>query len=490
MFRNLSIKRKLVLIIVIVTTIIIGTGFTITIIYEIKIYKNDLVYNARVNAQLISEYCVVPLAFGDSKEATSIIEKIKTIPSITTACVYDEKGNLFASYQKLPDNNLPNSVPSEATEVLEKDHYKNFHPIVYQGVKYGTLYLKTSTSLLNKKISRHIIIMIFLVFILILLSYIISLKLQSAISKPILDLTQATNKITEEADYLQRVQKHGNDEIGMLYDSFNDMLTQLNIREKERDTAESLLRENEERIKNINQELEQRVAQRTAQLVAANKELEAFAYSVAHDLRSPLRALDGFSQILLEEYHNKLDKQGENYLKRLRIAAQRMAQLIDDLLNLSRITRDEMNFRQVYLSEMAFEIADNLKAAQPLHKVEFSIQEGITVEGDGRLLRIVMENLIGNAWKFSSKKTTAQIEFGMLKQDSKKVYFVKDNGAGFDMRYVKKLFGAFQRLHDSKEFQGTGIGLVTVHRIIQRHGGKIWACGEVEKGATFYFTLQ
>jgi PAS domain S-box-containing protein len=246
----------------------------------------------------------------------------------------------------------------------------------------------------------------------------------------------------------------------------------------------------EDAIRKLNQELEERVADRTAQLESANKELEAFAYTVSHDLRAPLRGIDGFSQILLEEYQDRMDEQGKDYLNRVRSAAQRMAQLIDDLLNLSRISRSAMAIGQVDLSRMVREIADDLHKTSPERQVEFVIHEGIKAQGDARLLRIVFENLIGNAWKFTSKHPRAQIEFGRQQQKGTSVYFIRDDGAGFEMKYADKLFGAFQRLHTAKEFPGTGVGLATIQRIIHRHGGRVWAKGEVEKGAVFYFTIS
>ncbi|HJH32552.1 MAG TPA: hypothetical protein C5S50_10375 [Methanosarcinaceae archaeon] len=225
------------------------------------------------------------------------------------------------------------------------------------------------------------------------------------------------------------------------------------------------------------------------ELATINEELVAFNYSVSHDLRSPLRSIDGFSQALLEDYTDKLDAQGKDYLTRVRVASQKMAQLIDDLLNLSRMTRTEMQREVIDLSALAQGIASEFQNREPERHVEFVIAEGMEVNGDKRLLMVVLENLLGNAWKFTGKHPEARIECGVTQVNGKPAYFVRDDGAGFDMTYADKLFGSFQRLHGTTEFPGTGIGLATVKRIVHRHGGLVWAKGEVEHGATFYFTL-
>ena len=236
-------------------------------------------------------------------------------------------------------------------------------------------------------------------------------------------------------------------------------------------------------------ELTGELGERAFELAATNQELEAFAYSVSHDLRAPLRAVDGFSQALLEDYDDRLDDTGRHYLERLRAGSQRMGRLIDDLLLLSRIGRQEMGCGPVDLTAEACKIAEHLQALAPEREVEFVAAEGLSVEGDVQLLRVALENLLGNAWKFTSGHPTARIELGTMESDGEPVYFVRDDGAGFDTAYAGKLFAPFQRLHTESEFEGTGIGLATVQRIIRRHGGRIWAEAEVEKGATVYFTI-
>jgi len=246
----------------------------------------------------------------------------------------------------------------------------------------------------------------------------------------------------------------------------------------------------EDEIRTLNAELEERVRNRTTQLEAANNEMEAFAYSVSHDLRAPLRAIDGFSQALLEDYHAKLDVEGQDCLRRVRAATQRMGRLIDDILHLSQMTRSAMTREKVDLSALAAHVIADLHAAEPnRHDVCIDIDPGLVSEGDPRLLEVVLTNLLGNAWKFTSKTENARIEFGATDRDGQRAFFVRDNGAGFDMANADRLFGAFQRLHTEAEFPGTGIGLATVQRIIRRHGGQVWAEGSIGKGATFAFTL-
>ncbi|HET7143970.1 MAG TPA: ATP-binding protein, partial [Anaerolineales bacterium] len=247
----------------------------------------------------------------------------------------------------------------------------------------------------------------------------------------------------------------------------------------------------EEKIRELNEQLEQRVFERTAQLESANKELEAFSYSVSHDLRSPLRGIDGWSLALLEDYGSLLDEKGRSHLQRVRTETQRMGTLIDDILQLSRITRSEMNKEKVDLSAIAEAVAARLQETMTEgRQVIFNIQKGLTTNGDPKLLDVLLTNLLDNAFKFTSKKQMTDIWFGQTLIEDAPVFFIRDNGAGFDMASANKLFGAFQRMHRASEFPGTGVGLATAQRVIHRHGGKIWVESEVGQGTTFYFTLE
>jgi light-regulated signal transduction histidine kinase (bacteriophytochrome) len=245
----------------------------------------------------------------------------------------------------------------------------------------------------------------------------------------------------------------------------------------------------EEAVQALNAELEGRVAERTAELEAANAELEAFSYSVSHDLRSPLRSVSGFSSVLMEDHADALDPEVRGLLARIQAGAERMGTLIDDLLGLARLSRTEMHRQEVDLGELAARVAAGLAERDPGRHVEFRIAQDASAYGDPRLLGIVLDNLLGNAWKFTAKQPRAVVEFGALSDNGARAFFVRDNGAGFDMAYANKLFGPFQRLHHHDEFEGTGIGLATVQRIVRRHGGEVRAEGAVGAGATITFTI-
>jgi len=290
-------------------------------------------------------------------------------------------------------------------------------------------------------------------------------------------------RFVEEVVRREELLRERHEELSMVEEELRQQLD-----ESERIQHE--LRESEENYRRLSAELERRVEERTAELARATREMESFSYSVSHDLRAPLRHIDGFSRALQEDCADRLDLQGKGYLIRICAAVNRMGQLIDDLLQLSSVSRGDLQRRSVSLSALARTIAAELKQENPERDVTFTIAEGVWAMGDPPLLRVVLENLLGNAWKYTAREPHVQIEFGTASGEQGRYFFVRDNGVGFDMAYVDKLFNPFQRLHAMDEFEGTGIGLATVRRVVERHGGRAWAEGVPGEGATFFFTLE
>jgi signal transduction histidine kinase len=479
-FRNLSISKKLTWTTAVVCTTALLMACASFIGYDLYSFRRATVYNLSIQAQIAGSNAVSALLFDDQNSAEKTLSALQASPNIISAGILTLDGQPFASYSRDANGKTPD-LPALASGKTESYRFAGrtvllVRAIVFQGKPTGLIYIQSGMEGLYARLRLYAEISAVVLAVSLLVALLISPIFQREISRPIMELAGIAEHVSRDKNYSVRAAPSKNqDEVSTLVDAFNGMLTQI--------------QEREDALQEAHDELELRVQERTTELNNINKELEAFSYSVSHDLRAPLRAIDGFSQALLEDYGEQLDASGQDHLRRVRTAAQRMSTLIDDLLNLSRLTRSEMRREKLDLSAVCKSIAEELQRGTPDRDVTFVIKDGLTVEGDSRLLRVAVENLLGNAWKYTSAHSRARIEFGFKQDNGRSAYFIRDDGAGFDPRYSDRLFGAFQRLHAISEFPGTGIGLATVQRIIRRHGGEIWAEGAVEKGATFYFTL-
>ncbi|MES9901223.1 MAG: ATP-binding protein [Sedimenticola sp.] len=367
--------------------------------------------------------------------------------------------------------------------------------VISKAARFGTLdepvmwvVVSVSQQHLAEEIAAELEHVSIVILITLLISLLIAYVLSRQLARPIIQLVRTSEQL-REGDLQARCEILTGGEIGFLSRAINEMADNLGRLLQARDHEIGERKHVERKLRELNEELELRVLQRTHELSGLNRELEAFNYSVSHDLRAPLRGIDGFSQALLEDYAGAIDDTGKDYLMRVRRATQRMSHLIDDLLKLSRIGRKEMNKEPVDLTALAHEVILQLQENEPERRAEFVIADGLQGGGDLQLLRVVLDNLLGNAWKYSRYNDSTKIEFGRMETERGEAFFIRDNGVGFDMHYSDKLFGAFQRLHTTNDFEGTGIGLATVARIIHRHGGQIWSEAEVDKGAAFFFFL-
>ena len=379
----------------------------------------------------------------------------------------------------------------------------SLHPIIVKNTVVGILHLELSFEKSNDRIRQYTLFVLFLDIFGIMLSFLLIYFLsKKIILNRIKSLTDMCSEL-RRGNLKHRLSVKSHDELGKLALTFNDTTEELAERNQQLKEEKQKVLDNIRELEKYREHLEELVKERTRkleesrteldvlnkQLQAANKELEAFAYSVSHDLRAPLRNIDGFSQILLEDYSNILDKQGQHYLQRVRAGTQNMGQLIDDILSLSRSGRHHMDKKTINMEPIVREVCKSLENELKDRKVVFTVHECPPALADSHLVKIVFTNLLSNALKFTRIRENAKIETGSMTEDGHTVFFIKDNGAGFDMKYADKLFVPFQRLHRAEEYEGSGIGLAIVQRIIHRHGGRIWAESEIDVGTTFYFSL-
>jgi len=443
-----------------------------------------------VRGRIIAANSTASLAFANEADARELLSALRVDPHIVAAVLYDKGGRQFAAYPANVAADAVPAVPGPDGYRFERGLLIGFQPVEVAGSqRLGTLYLASDLRAIYDTFRLSGVIGLAVLAVALLAAYLLSRVLQRTISQPILALAETAKAVSTRQDYSVRAPQVGADELGVLTNAFNRMLARIQDQDRAvRENAAQL----EQRVADRTHELQERnesLRRNAAELLAANTELDAFAYSVSHDLRAPLRSIDGFSQILLEDYSEKVDEAGRESLQRVRAASQRMGMLIDDLLKLARVTRAEIRTEDVDLSGMAREIVADLQRTTPERQVEFDIAPGLTARGDTRLLRVALDNLLRNSWKYTAKQPAPRVEFRSADANGGRTFMVRDNGAGFDMKYADKLFGVFQRLHSAADFEGTGIGLATVRRIINRHGGRIWAEGAVDQGATFYFTL-
>jgi signal transduction histidine kinase len=491
-----SIRFKLLLVVLATTFAALLVAGAAMVFYDLRAYEHTWMNDLNTQAEILGKASAAALTFNDPKSAREYLSLLKVRPKIAAAAIYNARGKVFARYTRegTSDPDVP-AFPEFEGPRIDGNALLFYKRIVENNEILGTVYLKADYELLSR-LTDYLSILGVVCALSLLVALLMSAWLQTAVTKPILAISEVARQVMEKRDFSLRVRKTTEDEIGYLVDAINDMLAEVGRRQEALEESNVTLgREMAERaraedqLRELNVELERRVDARTEQLEAANKELESFSYSVSHDLRAPVRAIIGFSRMLSEEHINQLGQEAQRLLGVVESEAHRMGALIDDLLAFSRLGRQSMQMNVLDMTQLARATYEGLLNQQSNGKVEFHLGALPRARGDRGLLGQVWVNLIANALKFSSKQAQPRIEVSAISDETEHIYFVRDNGVGFDPRYQSKLYGVFQRLHDPSEFPGTGVGLALVQRIVTRHGGRVWADSKLNEGATFYFTL-
>jgi signal transduction histidine kinase len=474
-----SISDKFMRMTMLVSGIALLLAYVSFLVYDLYSLRQELISSMATEANIMGANSVTALLFDDKQAAENTLSALRNAPQVRSALILRRDGSEFARYLRSSaiDFQLTNRLaPGEMERYWTKGRYILLGSrIQFQGAQVGTVYLVAETSDVARRAERFGLISAGMLLICFAIALLATSAVRHMVTDPLTGLAKTAQIVTRDRDYSVRAKiPASSDELAFLVQSFNEMLEQIQDRDRALEATRS--------------DLERRVEERTAELSATNKELEAFSYSVAHDLRGPLQHINNIG-FLLQHSSEGLNAEGRMLIDRLLEGAKRMSGLIDDLLNLSRASSHPLHRTLIDLSEIAEATAARLQADSHGRQVNFKVAKGARVVADDGLMQVVFDNLLGNAWKYTSKQQSAEIEFGYTEDASGTVYYVRDNGAGFNPRYADRLFRPFQRLHSQSEFAGTGVGLATAYRIITRHGGKIWATGNVDQGATFFFTV-
>lgn len=486
-FAQRSVRAKVLFVVLVTAASALLISSASMAWYELRDFRQTGVSELSAQAAVIGLAAAPALQFLDPEAAHEYLASLAANDDISSAAIYTANGTLFASYSATGQAVDFPELPEVDGHYVDGNELVVFQRIVAGDGILGTVGLRASHDLAGRLVD-YLGILGGVMLLSLLAAALISGWLQRTITRPIAQVTAVARRVMEQRDFSLRAPKSTSDEIGLLVDSFNGMLDELGRRAERLEHSVREQERAEESLRSLNAELEERVEARTWQLEAANRELESFSYSVSHDLRAPLRAITGFSNLLWEDHKERLDDEARRKLGIIRGQADRMGALIDDLLRFSRLGRKAIERSLLDMTELARSTSERL-VRDEANGLELRVGKLPPAMADRNLMEQVWVNLLSNAIKFSSKTEGPVVEIGAIVEEKENIYYVRDNGAGFDPRYRNKLFGVFQRLHDESEFPGTGVGLALVHRIVTRHGGRVWADSRPGDGATFHFSI-